>query len=120
MDIKFLQKFHGQQTVDNLLAIFHQLKSNARCIFCSLGAGQLGYLGAVLSPKAYTNKIPNADEFVHPKHPGPSRLVVDSTNPAPNRSRAHATATRNETDAADVIFTHADITQQKATHEEAS
>ena len=112
-----LTKIHGQPTVDNLLTIFRQLKRNAQCVTCTLGGGQLGYLGLILTPKAY-NQIPNAQEFVRPTHPGPFRLV-DSTNPAPpKRTRSQTAPTEGETDEPNVTFTHADITQQKASHEE--
>ena len=96
-EYQVLTKIHGQPTVDNLLAIFRQLKRNAQCVSCTLGGGQLGYLGLILSPEAY-NEIPHSQEFVQPQHPGPFRLVVDSTNPAPKRTRAQAASTERETD----------------------
>ena len=57
--------------------------------------------------------------FSRPKYPGPFRLVIDSTNPAPKRTRAQTVGTASETDDPSVTFTAADIAQQKATHEEA-
>ena len=105
-----LTKIHGQPTVDSLLGIFRQLKQNAQCVSCTLGGGQLGYLGLILSPEAYS-QIPNSQTFVRPKHPGPFHLVVDSTNPAPKRTRGQAAATERETDDPNVTFTHADIAQ---------
>ena len=83
-----------------------------------MGGGQLRYLGLILSEEAYS-QIPNAQTFVRPQHPGPFRLVVDSTNPAPKRTRAQATATEHEIDEANITFTHADIAQQNAIHDEA-
>ena len=83
-----------------------------------MGGDQLGYLGLILSEEAYS-QIPNSQPFVHPQHPGPFRLVVDSTNPAPKRTRAQTTATERETDEPNITFTHAGITQQKALHDEA-
>ena len=62
-----LTKLHGQPTVDNLLTIFRQLKRNAQCVTCSLGGGQLWYLGLILSAEAYA-QIRNAQEFVQPTH----------------------------------------------------
>ena len=117
-EYKVLCKIHGQPMVDKLLDLFCQLKRNAQCVSCSLGGGQLGYLGLILSKMAYL-KIPHAQEFVGPKHPGPFCLVVESTNPAPpKRTRAQSTPFEDETGAADVTFTHANIAQQKASHDE--
>ena len=56
---------------------------------------------------------------MRPKNPGPFRLVVDSTNPAPaKRTRAQTVGTAAETDDPTVTFTAADIAQQKAMHNE--
>ena len=109
-EYQVLTKIHGQLTVDNLLAIFRQLKRNAQCDSCTLGGGQLGYLGLVLSADAY-EKIPNSQEFICPRHLGPFRLIVDSTNPAPKRTRSQTASTAGEMDEENITFTHADITQ---------
>ena len=119
-EYKVLDKIHGQPTVNNLLTLFRQLKRNAQCVTCTLGGGQLGYLGLILTTEAY-EKIPQAEPFIRPTNPGPFRLVVDSTNPTPaKRTRARATDTAGESDDPNVTFTAADIAQQKATHEEAT
>ena len=73
----------------------------------------MGYLGLILTPEAYI-QIPNAVEFVCPIHPGPFRLIIDSTHPAAKRTRAQTAATQNETDDSNIVYTHADIAQQKA------
>ena len=112
-----LTKIYGQLTVDNLLTIFCQLKRNAQCVTCTSGGGQLGYLGLILSPEAYA-QIPNSQTFIQPTHPGPFRLVVDSTNPTAKRTRSQTAKKERESDEPNITFTHADITQQKATHEE--
>jgi len=118
-EYKVLDKIHGQPTVDTLLTLFRQLKRNAQCVTCALGGGQLGYLGLILPSAAY-DQIPNANPFVRPTNPGPFRLVVDSTNPAPaKRTRAQTVDTASETEDPAVTFTAADIAQQKATHDEA-
>ena len=69
-EYKVLHKIHGQPTVDNLLTLFRQLKRNAQCITCTLGGGQLGYLGLILPTEAYEN-IPNSEPFTRPTDPGP-------------------------------------------------
>ena len=114
---KTLDKIHGQPTVDNLLMLFRQLKRNIQCVTCVLSSGQLGYLRLILTQEAYEN-IPQAETFVHPKNPGPFRLVIDSTNLPPKRTRAQTVGTASETDNPSVTFTAAIIAQQKATHEE--
>ena len=117
-EYKELHKVHGQPTVNNLQTLFRQLKCNAQCVSCSLGGGQLGYLGLLLTSEAYA-QIPNAAAFVRPVDPGPFRLQIDSTNPAPKRTRSQTAPTQGETDQPDVVYTHADIVQQKAAHDEA-
>lgn len=118
-EYEVLFKIHGQPSVNNLLYIFCQLKLNTQWVSCTIGRGLLGYLGLILFPEAYS-KIPKSEEVIHPQqHPRPFCLVVDSTNPASKWTKAQTIATENETDTANVFFTHADITQQKATQEEA-
>ena len=72
----------------------------------------------ILSAEA-CSKIPNFQEFVCPQHPEPFRLVVDSTNPTLKRLRAQTITIKRETDNPNITFTHADITQQKASYDEA-
>ena len=103
-EYKTLDKIYGQPTVNNLLTLFRQLKRNAQCVTCTLGGGQLGYLGLILTQEAY-EKIPQAETFIRPKNPGPFRLVIDSTNPAPKRTRAQTVGTASETDDPSVTFT---------------
>ena len=117
-EYKELNEVHGQPTVDNLLTLFRQLKRNAQCISCSLSGGQLGYLGLLLTSEAYA-QIPNAAEFVRPTDPGPFRLQIDSTNPASKHTWPQTAPTQGETDQPDVVYTHADIAQQKAAHDKA-
>ena len=112
-----LTKIHGQPMVDNLLTIFCQLKRNAQCVTCTLGGGQLGYLGLILSPEAYA-QIPNSQTFIRPTHTGPFRLVVDSTNPTAKRTRSQTATTERKSDKSNITFTHAGITQQKVSYEE--
>ena len=74
-------------------------------------------LGLILTPDAYS-KIPNSEEYIWPQYPGPFRLVVDPTNPSAKYIRSQITSTKRETDEPNITFTHVDITQQKATHDE--
>ena len=115
---RVLTKVHGQSIVDNLLIILWQLKRNAQCISCTLGGGNLGYLRLILSPEVY-GKFPYSQELICAQYLWPFCLVVDSTNPAPKRSRAQIATAENKTDAANIIFPYADTTQQKATCDKA-
>ena len=53
--------------------MFNQLKANARSVRTSLGGGNHGYLGLLLSPAQYATIAP-ATPFVYPVHPGPLHL----------------------------------------------
>jgi len=65
-----LTPIHGEPTYKSLTVLFNQLKANARSVRSSLGGGQHGYLGLVLSPAIYNTIAPNTP-FQYPVHPGP-------------------------------------------------
>ena len=64
---KTLTKIHGEPTYETLQEIKDQLKTNAASVSSSLGGGQNGYLGLVLSPAEYTNVSPTP--FLMPTMP---------------------------------------------------
>ena len=115
---KVLDKVHGHPTMDDLLTLFLQFKQNTQCVPCTLGGGQLGYLGLILTPEAYSQSH-NAEEFICPSNPRLFCLTIDSTNPAPKCTWSQTTSTQGETDNPNVVYTHADIAQKKATHDKA-
>jgi len=75
-EYKSLDKIHGAPTIDSLLRIFRQLKRNAQYVTTTLGGGQLGYLGLILSDDAY-KAIPNSAPFVRSVDPG---LLIITTS----------------------------------------
>lgn len=65
-----LTVIHGEPTYETLKAMVNQLKANARAVRTTLGGGQHGYLGLVLSAQQYAILAP-ATPFTRPLHPGP-------------------------------------------------
>ena len=68
-----LTSIHGEPTYETLKTLVNQLKANARAVRTTLGGGQHGYLGLVLSPQQY-NIVAPCTPFIRPPHPGP--LVI--------------------------------------------
>ena len=68
-----LTVIHGEPTYETLKTMVNQLKANARAVRTTLGGGQHGYLGLLLSQQQY-NVIAPGTPFVRPAHPGP--LVI--------------------------------------------
>ncbi len=64
---------HGEPTYDSLTILLNQLKANARSVRTSIGGGQHGYLGLLLSPAQYAIIAPNTP-FQYPPHPGPLQI----------------------------------------------
>lgn len=60
----------GEPTYDTLKLMLNQLKANARAVRTSLGGGNHGHLGLLLSPQQY-NIIAPGTPFQRPAHPGP-------------------------------------------------
>lgn len=58
----------------NLKLLINQLKANARSVRKSLGGGQHGHLGLILSTQQYVILAP-ATPFLIPPHPGPLILL---------------------------------------------
>ena len=61
-------KIHGEPTFDNLLHLHNQLKANAKSVPSSLGGGQHGHLGLVLSHQQY--QLLSLTPFNRPANPG--------------------------------------------------
>ena len=62
-----LTQIHGEPTYETLTALFNHLKANTCSVQTSLGGGQHGYLGLVLSPAQYNTITPN-NPFTYPAH----------------------------------------------------
>ena len=81
----------GQPTYDSLKNLRDLLKANAASFPSSLGGGNHGYLGLILTPAVYATVAPGT-AFVIPPNPGPTaNLVGATTQPQINaRLRTHA------------------------------
>ena len=64
-----LTPIRGEPTYDSLTILLNQLKANARSVRTSLGGGQHGYLGLLMSPAQYATIAPHTP-FIYPTHPG--------------------------------------------------
>ena len=89
-EYKQLTKIIGRPRIDNILAVYKQLKRNAQRVPTTLGGGQHGYLALVLSATAYAT-IPGATNFLRPTDPGPFVLTPNPT-PAATRANPHSVA----------------------------
>ena len=70
----------GEPTYQTLKELKDQLKANATSIPTTLGGGNHGYLGLILSPAAYATISPTA--FVEPAYPGQHPAIPAGTNAA--------------------------------------
>jgi hypothetical protein len=78
---KVLTKIHGKPTYESLQTAFTELKANASSVPSTLGGGQNGHLGLLLSNARYT-ALPNSLPWVAPGNPGPfAPPAVGSTGP---------------------------------------
>ena len=73
-EYKVLTKVIGEPTFDKLHNIFLQLKANMVAVLCTLGGGEKGYLGMLVSDVQYNTVAPGAP-FV--PLPMPDTLVID-------------------------------------------
>ena len=75
-----ITKITGEPNYESLKHLKDQLKANAASIPTTLGGGNHGYLGLILSPAAYTTIT--ATQFVEPIYPGQHPNVPASTSTA--------------------------------------
>ena len=64
-----LTVIHGEPTYEYLQLLLNQLKANARVVHTSLGGGNHGYLGLILTHEQYNVIAPNT-RFIPSVHPG--------------------------------------------------
>lgn len=65
---------HGEPTYNTLKSLINQLMANSRTVRTTLGGGNHGYLGLVLTPQQYEILAPAGTPFIQPVHSGP--LVI--------------------------------------------
>ena len=64
-----LTRIQGEPTTQGLITLQNEVKTNAMTVHTTLGGGQHGHLGLVLSPTDYA-AIPNTQPYVRPAYPG--------------------------------------------------
>ena len=77
---KVLTKIHGQPVYETLQTLATELKANAGCVPSTLGGGQNGHLGLILSVIRYTALL-NTVQWVTPINPGPFAPPAGGTGP---------------------------------------
>ena len=70
----------SEPNYDSLKNLKDQLKANTASIPTTLGGGNHGYLGLILSPTAYVTIAPTP--FEEPNYPGQHPTIPDGTNAA--------------------------------------
>ena len=70
----------GEPTYATLKTLKDQLKANAASIPTTLGGGNHGYLGLILSPATYATISPTA--FIEPAYPGQHPAIPGGTSAA--------------------------------------
>ena len=62
-EFKELDKIHGKPTLEKIIKLVRQLKTNAQTVPTTLGGGNHGYLALVMSDDDYNN-IPTTNIFI--------------------------------------------------------
>ena len=83
---KLLTKIHGKPTYESLQNISTELKANASSVPTSLGGGQNGHLGLLLSDARYIT-VAHAVPWVTPGNPGPFAPPAAGTGPQVEAAR---------------------------------
>ena len=96
----------GEPTIDSIAKLHKEVKRNAQRVPTTLGGGQNGYLGLVVTPEVY-NTIPGARPFHRPQDPG-------VFTPTPRRVRRVVTRGHQEVEE----LTAEDIAMQRIQYEE--
>ena len=73
-----MDKIHGEPNYESLKTLKKQLKANALSVSSTLGGGNFGLLGLVLTDPEYA-RISN-DQFVEPVRPGPFTVPQFTAN----------------------------------------
>ena len=67
---KLLTRIHGQSTYETLQTLATEIKANAASVPSTLGGGQYGHLGLILSDERYAT-LAHTVPWVSPANPGP-------------------------------------------------
>ena len=88
-----LTPIHGEPSYESLRVLYNQIKANARSVHTTLGGGQHGHLGLILTPQQYALLSPTA----YTKTPRPALLVIPAyqlPHAVQNEQARHAESVR--------------------------
>ena len=77
---KVLTRIHGKPTYESLQTLTTELKANAGSVPSTLGGGQHGHLGLLISPVRYAALV-HTEPWVTPVNPGPFVPPAGGTGP---------------------------------------
>ena len=77
---KVLTRVHGQPTYETLQTLATEIKANASSVPSTLGGGQYGHLGLILSADRYAT-LAHTVPWVSPPNPGPFDPPANGTGP---------------------------------------
>ena len=77
-EIPELTKIHGEPSTATLLELRNEIRCNAQSVTTTLGGGQYGHLGLVMSGTLYT-ALPNTQDYIRPANPGPFNITATTT-----------------------------------------
>jgi hypothetical protein len=77
---KVLTRVHGQPNYETLQTLTTEIKANASSVPSTLGGGQYGHLGLILSADRYAT-LANTVPWVSPPNPGPFAPPAGGTGP---------------------------------------
>jgi hypothetical protein len=77
---KVLTRIHGKPTYESLQTLTTELKANAGSVPSTLGGGQHGHLGLLISPLRYAALV-HTEPWVSPVNPGPFVPPAGGTGP---------------------------------------
>jgi hypothetical protein len=75
-----LKRIHGQPTYETLQNLSTEIEANAALVPSTLGGGQYGHLGLILSVDCYAT-LANTIPWVSPPNPGPFVPPANGTGP---------------------------------------
>ena len=77
---KLLTRIHGKPIYETLQSLATEIKANAASVPSTLGGGQYGHLGLILSVDRYAT-LANTIPWVSPPNPGPFAPPANGTGP---------------------------------------
>ena len=90
-----LTRIIGEPTTSSLITLHNEVKSNAISVNTTLGGGQNGHLGLVVTPATYATLVPGDTPYTRPANPGRLQITGNETQyQIAQRRDEHDEATR--------------------------